>query len=104
MVGVNTTGQIEKRFMGQFPGIEPVVSSVEGSSTHRTRGGKTTPVRRIRLLYAMAFVVPLTPALPASRPAAWLALSTATEPDRDKRRGSGRGPPVRYDCPKKSED
>jgi hypothetical protein len=78
MLSVNTAGQMEKRFTGGFAGIERVVSNVEGLSAHRTRGGKTTPVRTVRLLYAMALVIPLTPTLPASPPAAWSPLSTAT--------------------------
>jgi len=38
MVSVNTAGQMEKRFTSQLPEIELVVSSVEGSSAHGTKG------------------------------------------------------------------
>ena len=91
MVTVNTADQMEKRFTGQFPGIELVVSSVEGSSAHIPAALRNGACRS------------------ADPSSAWVpsggvvATIDRRHSDLDKRRRSGGNPTVRYaHFPKKS--
>jgi len=75
---VNTRVKSRKDSRVSLLGSNRSLVALRGGVRTEQRGGQTTLVSTFGLLYAMALVVPLTPALPASRPAAWLPLSTAT--------------------------
>ena len=75
--GVNTTGQIEKRFRAQVSGTELIVTETKGCVEAEPREGEPTATRPFPLLYMTALGV-LQPALRGPRRAAGSRVSTVT--------------------------